>query len=107
MTALDTAKLYRLILDGGPGFVGPAGRQRMRDVLADQRWRGQLAATLPDDAEYLSKTGNTSEVVHDSGIILWRGRRYIIAVFTELSPSVGRPRLGTLGEEVSKIMSAR
>jgi beta-lactamase class A len=107
MTALDTATLYRLILDGGPGFVGVAGRQRMRDVLADQRWRGGIGATLPDDAQYLSKTGDTSKVVHDSGIILWQGRRFIVVAFTELAPSVGRPRLKTLGAEITKIMSAR
>jgi beta-lactamase class A len=107
MTALDTAKLYRFILDGGPSFVGAAGRTRMLDVLADQRWRGGIGSTLPDDAQYLSKTGDTSKVVHDSGIILWRGRRFIVAAFAELSPSVGRPRLKTLGSEIAKIMQAR
>jgi beta-lactamase class A len=107
MTALETAKLYRLILDGGPGFVGPAPRQHMRDVLADQRWRGQMASTLPEDAQYLSKTGNTSDYVHDTGIILWHGQRYIVTVFTELAPSIGRPRLRKLGEEISKIMATR
>jgi beta-lactamase class A len=107
MTALETARLYRLILDGGPGFVGPGGRTRMLDVLGGQLLRGGVASTLPDDARYLSKTGNTSEVVHDSGIILWRGQRYVLAAFLEMEPDVGRPRLKELGAGIAKIMAAR
>lgn len=107
MTALDTGKLYQLILDGGPGFVGPAGRDRMKAVLADQRWRGGISATLPKDAVYLSKTGNTSTVTHDSGIVLWQGRRYIVAAFQETTHADGKPRFQSLGEEIAKIMAAR
>lgn len=107
MTALETAKLYRLILDGGPGFVGPAGRKRMQEVLGGQLLRGGVASRLPDDAQYLSKTGNTSEVLHDSGIILWRGQRYILAAFLEQEPDVGRPKLKELGAQVARIMEKR
>jgi beta-lactamase class A len=107
MTALETAKLYRLVLEGGPGFLGAASRKRMMDVLGGQLLRGGVASMLPADALYLSKTGNTSEVVHDSGIILWRGRRYVLAAFLEMEPSVGRPRLADLGAEIAKIMANR
>jgi beta-lactamase class A len=107
MTAHDTGKLYELILDGGPGFVGPVGRERMKTVLADQRWRGGISATLPEDAVYLTKTGNTSVVTHDSGIILWNGRRYIVAAFLEMSHADGKPRFRSLGAEIGKIMAAR
>jgi beta-lactamase class A len=107
MTALETAKLYQLILDGGPGFLGPQARTRMQDVLADQRWRGGISATLPDDALYLTKTGNTSTTTHDTGIVLWHGRRYIVAAFQEATHAAGKPRFQALGAEIGKIMAAR
>lgn len=107
MTALETAELYRLILDGGPGFVGEEGRLRMQAILSRQLLRGTIAAGLPEDAQYLSKTGNTSVVIHDSGIILWGGQRYIVAVFLELSPSEGRPLLREFGHQLGHLMTAR
>lgn len=107
MTALETARLYQLILDGGPSFVGASSRSRMQTVLGGQLWRGGVAAGLAPDAVFLSKTGDTSQVVHDSGIILWKGRRYIVAAFLELSPSIGRPRLKELGHQLQHVMETR
>lgn len=107
MTALETGKLYRLVLDGGPGFVGPAARTRMQEVLGRQFWRPGISATLPGDAVYLTKTGNTSEYAHDSGIISWRGRRFVVAVFLEMPLADAKPKLRAFGEEIARIMAAR
>jgi beta-lactamase class A len=107
MTAWETAELYRLILDGGEGFVGAASRDRMQARLGGQLWNGGFAATLPSDATFLHKTGDTSQVVHESGIILWRGHRYVVVSFNELSPSIGRPKLRELGHQVGHIMESR
>jgi beta-lactamase class A len=106
MTAIETAKLYQLILDGGPGFVGPEGRAQMQKTLSEQRYKS-IGTGLPSDAVFLNKTGSTSQVAHDTGIILWRGRRYIVAAFTELAPAVGRPRLGELGHQIGHILQDR
>jgi beta-lactamase class A len=107
MTALETAKYYELVLDGGPGFVGEEARTRMQKTLSEQRYKGGIGKFLPEDSVYMSKTGDTSSVTHDAGIILWRGRRYIVAAFTELRPSVGRPRLQELGRRITDIMRER
>jgi beta-lactamase class A len=107
MTALETAKLYQLVLDGGPGFMGEEARTRMQKTLSEQRYKGGIGKGLPEDALFMSKTGDTSSVTHDAGIILWRGRRYIVAAFTELRPSVGRPRLQELGRRITNIMQER
>lgn len=107
MTALDTARLYRLILDGGPGFLGAAARTRMQEVLSRQFWRPGISATIPKDAVYLTKTGNTSEYAHDTGIVLWQGRRFIVGVFLEMPLADAKPKLRAFGEELSRIMAKR
>jgi beta-lactamase class A len=107
MTALETARFYELVLDGGPGFVGAEARTRMQKTLEAQRYKGGIGKGLPEDSVFMSKTGDTSSVTHDAGIILWRGRRYIVAAFTEMRPSIGRPRLQELGRRITDIMRER
>lgn len=70
-------------------------------------WRNKIAAGLPEEAVFLSKTGDASTTVHDSGIILWGGQRYLVAAFLEMSPSEGRPLLRELGRQIATIMAQR
>jgi beta-lactamase class A len=107
MSARETAQLYRLILDGGPGFPGAESRTRMQGVLSRQLWRDGIFERLPAAAQYLSKTGETTTVKHDSGIILWGNRRYVIVAMLELSGGQALPRLRELGTQVTAVMESR
>ncbi|MDY0059561.1 MAG: serine hydrolase, partial [Myxococcota bacterium] len=107
MTALETAQLLALILDGGPGFLGEAARLRMQEILGDQLYRDGIYQGLPDDALYLSKTGTTSTKKHDAGLILWQEQRYALAAFLDMTPGAGTPLLEELGEAIALIMEGR
>ncbi|MBM4321119.1 MAG: serine hydrolase, partial [Deltaproteobacteria bacterium] len=107
MTALETARLYQLILDGGPGFVSPASRQRMQGLLGRQMLRDGLYQGLPAGVRYLSKTGETSSKKHDSGIVLWEGQRYVVVALLDMTPGRGLPLLRRLGTRLGELLAVR
>lgn len=64
-------------------------------------------AQMRPDTMRASGASNTSEYAHDSGIILWKGRRFVVAVFLEMSLADAKPKLRAFGEEIARIMAAR
>ncbi|TNF33478.1 MAG: hypothetical protein EP329_08265 [Deltaproteobacteria bacterium] len=107
MTALDTAELYALILDGGPGFVGAARRDHMQTILAAQLLSNGISEALPANAVWMGKTGSTSTKTHDSGLILWNGGRYAVAVFADLPPATGKPLIRIFADELVNVIEDR
>lgn len=58
----------------------------LRGALVRQYWNDKLTKGLRDGDRFAHKTGDTSEVTHDGGILLTReGRSYIIVVYTTMS----------------------
>lgn len=57
-------------------------------LLADQRWNTKLSRGLAPGDRFAHKTGDTSEVSHDGGILTTAsGRRYVIVVYTGMPSS--------------------
>lgn len=82
--AADAAHLYRAIADDAV-----AGASELRAMLGAQAWNEKLSPGLHSGDTFLHKTGDTSEVAHDGGILTTReGRRYVIVVHTGM-PSCG------------------
>ncbi len=57
----------------------------LRDMLAAQEWNEKLSRGLLSWDRFAHKTGDTSEVTHDGGILVTgEGRRFTIVVYTGL-----------------------
>jgi beta-lactamase class A len=57
-------------------------------LLANQRWNTKLSRGLDSGDRFAHKTGDTSEVSHDGGILTTASdRRYVIVVYTGLPSS--------------------
>jgi beta-lactamase class A len=83
--ASDAAALFRAI---GLGTI--PGSDLLRAALARQRWNGKLNLGLRDGDAFAHKTGDTSEVTHDGGILhTAAGRSFVIVVYTGLSSTDG------------------
>lgn len=76
--ALLFAGLARDALPGA-GFI--------RAALGRQRWNGKLSKGLRPEDAFAHKTGDTSQVSHDGGILTTPGGRYVIVVYTSLPSS--------------------
>jgi beta-lactamase class A len=62
-----------------------AGAAQIDRMLLAQRWNDKLSAGLRDGDVFAHKTGDTSEVTHDGGILTTAGgRRYVIVVYAGL-----------------------
>jgi beta-lactamase class A len=60
----------------------------LRGMLAEQVWNDKLSAGLRAGDAFAHKTGDTTEVTHDGGILTTQsGARYVIVVYTELPSS--------------------
>lgn len=69
-------------------IVSPENRDRMFDILFQQRFNAMIPAGLPDGAKarVAHKTGEISTVCHDAGMIFLPGRApYVLVVLTEYS----------------------
>lgn len=78
--AADAAVLLRAIATGRAPGAG-----RIYDALRAQRWNDKLSRGLRPRDAFAHKTGETSEVSHDGGILrLEDGRRFILVVYTAL-----------------------
>jgi beta-lactamase class A len=59
---------------------------RLREMLAEQAWNEKLSLGLLPGDRFLHKTGDTSEVTHDGGILIdARGQRWVVVAYTGLT----------------------
>ncbi len=87
-------------------ILTPENRDRMFDILFQQRFNGMIPAGLPDAAKarVAHKTGEISTVCHDAGMIFLPGRApYVLVVLTEY-PGAGSA--GTRQKTVAAISAA-
>ena len=78
----DAARLFGLIAAGA--FPGAP---RLLSYLEGQIWNSKLSAGLRPRDRFAHKTGDTSEVSHDGGILTTEGgERYVVVAYSE-SPS--------------------
>ena len=69
-------------------ILSPENRDRIFDILFQQRFNGMIPAGLPDSARarVAHKTGEISTVCHDAGMVFLPGRApYVLIVLTEYS----------------------
>ncbi len=95
--ACDAARLFELIArDEIPGAAPLA------EMLAAQEWNEKLSLGLRTGDRFAHKTGDTSQVTHDGGILTTaEGRRYVVVVYTEfLSCRENDRRIGAFMERV-------
>ena len=61
---------------------------RLHDALLGQRWNTKLSRGLDPGDRFAHKTGDTSEVSHDGGILTTAGgRTYVLVVYTGMPSS--------------------
>jgi beta-lactamase class A len=78
--AADCAHLMRAIAENAIPHAA-----LLRDMLAAQEWNEKLNGGLLSWDRFLHKTGDTSEVTHDGGILLTgEGERFVMVVYTGL-----------------------
>jgi beta-lactamase class A len=92
-----------------------AGSAWLMQTLFAQEWNDKLSGGLDEGDRFAHKTGETSDVSHDGGIlVLPDGRRYAIVAYTALPPENGgerlarfmhglRPHLGARGSAVRSV----
>ena len=77
----DAAALFRLI-----GLDRIPNSDILRGALAKQYWNDKLSRGLAPGEAFMHKTGDTSDVTHDGGLLLTaQGRAYVIVVYTGLA----------------------
>ncbi len=79
----DAARLFAAIAtDAAPRSAW------LRSLLEQQIWNTKITRGLTDGDRFAHKTGDTSEVSHDGGILETSGgRRYVVVVYTTLASS--------------------
>ncbi|MEB3221177.1 MAG: serine hydrolase [Candidatus Sericytochromatia bacterium] len=82
-TAGDMAQLFQRIADGTA--VSPGASEKMRGWLRGQLDHDKIARGLPPGATFYGKSGETSKVTHDVGIVEVGGQRYVLAVMTKMN----------------------
>ncbi|WP_433615619.1 serine hydrolase [Dactylosporangium sp. CA-139114] len=81
VTAADLAALFTALHRGT--LAGPQACAEMLDLLADQQWRVDLAAGLPDGVRVAHKNGWMTGVRHSAGLVTPPDAEpYVIAVCT-------------------------
>jgi beta-lactamase class A len=79
--ASDAATLFRLI-----GLDKVPHSDLLRGALARQYWNDKLSRGLHEGDVFMHKTGDTSDVTHDGGLLLTAdGRAFVVVVYTGLS----------------------
>ena len=87
-------------------IVSPEHRDRMFEILFQQRFNTMIPAGLPESAKarVAHKTGEISTVCHDAGMIFLPGRApYVLVILTEYS---GAGSAGTRHKAVAAISAA-
>jgi len=81
--AADCARMFRLIADRAVPHAS-----LLEEMLAAQIWNEKLTLGLRPGDRFLHKTGDTSEVTHDGGILFTaEGKRYVVVAYTRLGSS--------------------
>ena len=79
--AADCAHLLRSIAENAVPHAA-----LLRETLAAQEWNEKLNGGLLSWDRFLHKTGDTSEVTHDGGILFTgEGKRFVVVAYTGLS----------------------
>jgi beta-lactamase class A len=89
VTAGGLLKFFRRVHE--EKILSPLSRERLFDILFQQRFNAMIPAGLPDSAKarVAHKTGEISTVCHDAGMIFLPGRSpYVLVVLTEY-PAAG------------------
>jgi beta-lactamase class A len=64
------------------------GAEQQRKILSRCKENRKLSPGLAPGDEFMHKTGETSDLSHDAGILVTsEGRRYVIVLYTEFEPS--------------------
>lgn len=79
--AADAAALFEALARGALPYAAD-----LRGALGRQRWNTKLSRGLLPGDRFAHKTGDTSEVSHDGGILTTRGGRYVVVAYSA-SPS--------------------
>lgn len=78
--AADAAALFERLAAGALPHA-----DALTGALARQRWNAKLSRGLEPGDAFAHKTGDTSEVSHDGGILTTaEGRRYVLVVYTAM-----------------------
>ncbi|MBV8340453.1 MAG: serine hydrolase [Candidatus Eremiobacteraeota bacterium] len=79
----EIARLLELIARGAV-----AGSERQQRILATCVDSEKLAAGLDEGDVFMHKTGETSQVSHDAGILVTReGRPYVVVLYCQVIPT--------------------
>lgn len=82
VTARGLLALLRMIAE--ERAISSAAARHMLDILHGQQFRCGIPAGLPSEARVAHKTGETSTVAHDAGIIYMPDRApYVLVILTE------------------------
>jgi beta-lactamase class A len=82
-SARDCAHLFTLVAQSQIPHA-----DRLIEALEQQYWNGKLSAGLHRSDRFAHKTGDTSDVSHDGGILtLADGSRYVVVLYTRCSTS--------------------
>jgi beta-lactamase class A len=101
--ARDAADLLERIARGEA-----AGSSWLLQTLLAQEWNDKLSGGLDEGDRFAHKTGETSDVSHDGGIlVLPDGRRYVIVVYTALPPESATERLSGFMRRLRPHLGAR
>lgn len=67
-----------------PKFLTLQSRAKMIDIMSHVKNRSLIQAGLPDNAQFVHKTGNIGTMIGDAGIVsMPNGRKYIIVVLAK------------------------
>ncbi len=84
------------------------GARPIRTALAAQYWNTKLSGGLAPADVFLHKTGDTSTVSHDGGILTFAGSAWVVVVYTQAtSPDEGDPRFVALMRALRPSLAAR
>ncbi len=79
--AADAARLFAAIARDEVPLA-----DRLREMLAEQTWNEKLSPGLLPGDRFLHKTGDTSDVTHDGGILIdAQGERWVVVAYTGLA----------------------
>lgn len=79
--AADAARLFAAIARDEVPLA-----DRLREMLAEQTWNEKLSPGLFPGDRFLHKTGDTSDVTHDGGILIdAQGERWVVVAYTGLA----------------------
>lgn len=99
--AADCAHLMRAIAENAIPHAA-----LLRDMLGAQEWNEKLSGGLLSWDRFLHKTGDTSEVTHDGGILVTgEGKRFVLVVYTGLpSTAENNARFGPFMGAVRELL---